>query len=92
MRISLCNEVVGEFDFARAMRACAQKFGYDGIEIAPFTLSDDPPRLTAAERKDIRKIAADHGLAITACIISCARRPGFRSPAPTTRRERAPSK
>ena len=64
MRVSLCNEVVGEFDFA-AQCALAQKFGYDGIEIAPFTLSDDPPRLTAAERKDLRNTAADHGLAIT---------------------------
>lgn len=64
MRISLCNEVVGEFDFA-GQCALARTFGYDGIEIAPFTLSDDPPRLTAAERSNIRKTAADHGLAIT---------------------------
>jgi sugar phosphate isomerase/epimerase len=64
MRISLCNEVVGEFDFA-AQCALAREFGYDGVEIAPFTLSDDPPRLTAAQRKDIRKIASDQGLAIT---------------------------
>jgi D-psicose/D-tagatose/L-ribulose 3-epimerase len=64
MRISLCNEVIGEFDFA-AQCALAREFGYDGIEIAPFTVSDDPPRLTAAQRKDIRKIAADQGLAIT---------------------------
>jgi D-psicose/D-tagatose/L-ribulose 3-epimerase len=64
MRVSLCNEVVGEFDFATQC-ALAQKFGYDGLEIAPFTLSDDPPRLTAAERNDLRNTAADHGLAIT---------------------------
>lgn len=64
MRISLCNEVVGEFDFA-AQCALARKFGYDGIEIAPFTLSSDPPRLTSAERKELRSTAADHGLAIT---------------------------
>ena len=42
-----------------------RKFGYDGMEIAPFTLSDDPPRLTAAQRKELRNTAADHGLAIT---------------------------
>jgi D-psicose/D-tagatose/L-ribulose 3-epimerase len=64
MRISLCNEVVGEFDFARQC-ALAQEFGYDGIEIAPFTLSNDPPRLPATERNHLRNIAADHGLAIT---------------------------
>jgi D-psicose/D-tagatose/L-ribulose 3-epimerase len=64
MRISLCNEVVGELDFA-AQCALAKKFGYDGIEIAPFTLSADPPRLSQTERRDIRAVAADHGLAIT---------------------------
>ena len=64
MRISLCNEVIGEFDFTTQC-ARARDFGYDGIEIAPFTLSDDPPRLTDAARKAIRKTAADHGLAIT---------------------------
>ena len=40
-------------DFA-AQCALAKKFGYDGIEIAPFTLSADPPRLSQAERRDIR--------------------------------------
>jgi sugar phosphate isomerase/epimerase len=64
MRISLCNEVIGEFDFV-AQCALARKFGYDGIEIAPFTLSDDPPRLTPAQRSEFRIVAADHGLAIT---------------------------
>jgi D-psicose/D-tagatose/L-ribulose 3-epimerase len=64
MRISLCNEVIGGFDFG-AQCALAREFGYDGIEIAPFTLSDDPSRLTATQRKDIRRAAADHGLAIT---------------------------
>lgn len=64
MRVSLCNEVLGEFDFARQC-ALARQFGYDGMEIAPFTLSDDPPRLTAAQRKELRDQAADHGLAIT---------------------------
>jgi D-psicose/D-tagatose/L-ribulose 3-epimerase len=64
MRISLCNEVVGELDFA-AQCAFAATCGYDGIEIAPFTLSDDPPRLTTMQRKDIRETAADNGLTIT---------------------------
>ncbi len=64
MRVSLCNEVVGEFDFA-AQCALAREFGYDGIEIAPFTLSDDPPRLTDTQRRELRATAADHGLAIT---------------------------
>jgi D-psicose/D-tagatose/L-ribulose 3-epimerase len=42
MRISLCNEVIAEFPFERQCEF-AQKLGYDGLEIAPFTLA---PRIT----------------------------------------------
>jgi sugar phosphate isomerase/epimerase len=64
MMISLCNEVLRELDFA-AQCALAKGLGYDGLEIAPFTLSDQPERLPHNRRADLRKIAADHGLAIT---------------------------
>ena len=64
MMISLCNEVVRELDFA-AQCALAKGLGYDGLEIAPFTLSDAPDRLPAARRAEVRRIAADHGVAIT---------------------------
>jgi sugar phosphate isomerase/epimerase len=64
MRISLCNEVLAEFDFARQCDL-AKHLGYDGLEIAPFTLSPEPHLLPAARRSDIRKIAADQGIAIT---------------------------
>jgi D-psicose/D-tagatose/L-ribulose 3-epimerase len=64
MIISLCNEVVRELDFA-AQCALAKGLGYDGLEIAPFTLSDAPDRLPAARRLELRRIAQDHGVAIT---------------------------
>jgi D-psicose/D-tagatose/L-ribulose 3-epimerase len=64
MRIALCNEVLRELDFA-AQCALAKGLGYDGLEVAPFTLSDEPERLSAARRAELRKIAEDHGLAIT---------------------------
>src|SRR4029077_17312211 len=41
MRISLCNEVVRELSFERQC-AFARAVGYDGLEIAPFTLGQDP--------------------------------------------------
>jgi sugar phosphate isomerase/epimerase len=62
--ISLCNEVVRELDFP-AQCALAKGLGYDGLELAPFTLSEEPHRLPAARRAEVRRIAADHGLAIT---------------------------
>jgi sugar phosphate isomerase/epimerase len=64
MTISLCNEVLRELDFA-AQCALAKGLSYDGLEIAPFTLSDDPARLPASRRAGLRRIAQDHGLAIT---------------------------
>ena len=64
MIISLCNEVLRELEFA-AQCALAKGLGYDGLEIAPFTLADQPDRLPAPRRAELRRIAQDHGLAIT---------------------------
>jgi sugar phosphate isomerase/epimerase len=57
MRISLCNEVVAELPFARQC-ALAARLGYDGIEIAPFTLGEEPHLLPAAQRAVLRRAAA----------------------------------
>lgn len=83
MRISLCNEVVRELDFA-AQCALAKGLGYDGLELAPFTLSDEPERLPYNRRAELRKIADDHGPRSPGCTGSswCPR--VSRSPAPTT--------
>lgn len=64
MRISLCNEVVANMPFERQC-AFARAVGYDGIEIAPFTLTDDPMRLPASRPAEWRRAAADAGIAIT---------------------------
>ena len=63
MRISLCNEVVAELPFERQCQLAAQ-LGYDGIEIAPYTLAEDPTRLTAAQKAALRRAASDAGIAI----------------------------
>src|SRR2546421_881099 len=64
MRISLCNEVIAQLDFPRQC-ALAAALGYDGLEIAPYTLTDDPTRLTAAQVAELRRAASDAGIAIT---------------------------
>jgi D-psicose/D-tagatose/L-ribulose 3-epimerase len=64
MRISLCNEVIAELRFDKQCELI-RKLGYDGIEIAPVTLSDEPHLLPAARRKEIKKIAADADVPIT---------------------------
>ncbi len=62
MRLSLCNEVIREFDFARQCDYAAA-LGYAGLEIAPFTLAEDPTRLPATRVAEIRRALADAGLA-----------------------------
>jgi sugar phosphate isomerase/epimerase len=64
MRISLCNEVVAGLRFEKQCELI-RGLGYDGIEIAPVTLSKQPHLLAASRRKEIKKIAADAGLPIT---------------------------
>ncbi len=63
MRLALCNEVLQPMPFARQCEYAAQ-LGYDSLEVAPFTLGDDPPRLSAADRAAVRRAAADAGIAI----------------------------
>jgi len=64
MRIALCNEVLAGRDFA-AQCAYAAALGYDGVEVAPFTLAEDPLAIDASARASIRRAAADAGIAIT---------------------------
>ncbi len=64
MRISLCNEVIAPMPFPKQCEYAA-KLGYDGLEIAPYTLSDEPHRLGAAQLAAARAAAADTGIAIT---------------------------
>jgi len=63
MRISLCNEVIAGRPFAQQCELAAM-IGYDGLELAPFTLGDDPWRLPQAARSELRRAAADAGIAI----------------------------
>jgi D-psicose/D-tagatose/L-ribulose 3-epimerase len=64
MRVSLCNEVIAELPFARQCEVAAA-LGYDGLEIAPVTLSEDPTKLTPAQIAELRRAASDAGIAIT---------------------------
>lgn len=64
MRITLCNEVLAPLDFARQCDMAAA-LGYQGLEVAPFTLGDEPHRLPAAQRAGIRRCAQDAGIAVS---------------------------
>lgn len=64
MRISLCNEVIAPMPFPKQCEYVA-KLGYDGLEVAPYTLSDEPHRIGSAQLASARSAAADAGVAIT---------------------------
>ena len=69
MQISLCNEVIAgqanfKHDFA-AQCAFATELGYRGLEIAPFTLSEEPHLLSQTSRVELRRAATDAGIVIT---------------------------
>ena len=63
-RLALCNEVLAPWDFARQC-AYASTLGYRALEVAPFTLADDPTRIIEAQARQWAAIASDHGLVIS---------------------------
>jgi D-psicose/D-tagatose/L-ribulose 3-epimerase len=64
MRLALCNEVIRELPFAEQC-AFAAALGYEGLELAPFTLGDEPHRLPAETIAETRRAAERAGIAIT---------------------------
>jgi sugar phosphate isomerase/epimerase len=61
-RHAICNEAFDKWDFAEACRTI-RRLGYEGIEIAPFTLAEDPLDITPARRAELKDIMASEGLA-----------------------------
>jgi sugar phosphate isomerase/epimerase len=64
MKIALCNEVLRDMEFA-AQCDYAAALGYDGLEVAPFTLSAEPHLLGPEARAAFRRAAANAGIAVT---------------------------
>ncbi|MBF0280525.1 MAG: sugar phosphate isomerase/epimerase [SAR324 cluster bacterium] len=64
MKFSLCNEVISDrpieeqFEFAASL-------SYDGLEIAPFTLAEDPRLITKHTVALVKKAASDAGITVT---------------------------
>ncbi|MGQ0637221.1 MAG: sugar phosphate isomerase/epimerase family protein [Planctomycetaceae bacterium] len=63
MKFAICQELFENWDWERQCRFIAAT-GYEGIEIAPFTLATRIGDLAPARRRALRQQAADHGLQI----------------------------
>jgi sugar phosphate isomerase/epimerase len=63
MKFAICNEVFQGWDWEATCRFVAGA-GYDGIELAPFTLTEDVRSLGDTERQEIRATAERAGVEI----------------------------
>ena len=64
MKLALCNEVLAPMPFEAQCRM-ARALGYAGLEVAPYTVCEDPQTMTLAQARELRQVAADHGLEIS---------------------------
>ncbi len=64
MKIALCNEVIADRSFAAQCDLAAQ-LGYDALEIAPFTLAEEPHLIGRGARREIRRTVTAAGLRVS---------------------------
>jgi D-psicose/D-tagatose/L-ribulose 3-epimerase len=66
VKLALCNEVIAEGRDLAAQCELAAALGYQGLEVAPFTLDAETPHLLSEVRcAEIRRAAADAGIRIS---------------------------
>lgn len=63
MKFAICNELFEGRDFARVCRF-VKSAGYDGLEVAPFTLAPRITDVTTRELASLRRQAADEGVEV----------------------------
>ena len=63
MKIAICNQLFQGWPIERVFEYVAH-LGYEGVEIAPFTLADSVTEISPARRKAIRRAAENHGVEI----------------------------
>lgn len=62
-KYAICNEVMQDWDWKRQCQYAAE-VGYQGLEVAPFTLGDHVDDISADQRAEIRETAREAGLEI----------------------------
>ena len=61
MKFAICNETYEDWSFEDQLRSAAE-LGYDGVEVAPFTIAESAFDISPEQRSDLRKKADDYGL------------------------------
>jgi sugar phosphate isomerase/epimerase len=73
---AICNETFEGWDHAKVCQTVAQ-LGYQGLEVAPFTLAPHISEVSAEQRRTIRRQAEDFGLKILGLHWLLAKTEGF---------------
>ncbi len=63
MKFAICNEIFQGWKLEDTL-ACAARLGYNGVEVAPFTLANSVTDVSASERQALRKAAARNKIEI----------------------------
>jgi len=61
VKFAICNETYENWEFEDQLRNAAE-LGYDGVEVAPFTLAESVCDISAEDRKALRQNAKDCGV------------------------------
>ena len=76
MRFAICNEIFQGWATDTVLEYCAE-IGYQGIEIAPFTLAKSAGEISPSQRRSLRESAARAGVEICGLHWLLARTEGF---------------
>jgi len=63
MKFAICNEIFQDWPLERVLRFAGAE-GYDGVELAPFTVADTVCDVPATRREEIKAAAASSGVEI----------------------------
>jgi len=63
MKYAICNETFKDWEWER-MLECIAALGYDGVEVAPFTLADKVTDIGDQRRRDLRHAAQRAGVPV----------------------------
>ncbi len=88
VRFAICNELFQGWNLEKTFDFIA-KLGYEGLEIAPFTLADDVRKIAKSDREHIRELSESYGVAVAGIHWILVTPPGLHitHPDPSVRRK-----
>ncbi len=63
MKFAICNEIFQGWELEKQFETAAE-VGFDGIEIAPFTMADSVLKIDAEQRRRIRDLSKQYGVEV----------------------------